>query len=427
MHFNPITNPEAGRPHICLTGGWFSSYNIGDQAILLGITDSFAALGDPRFSVITANPSKVQRQYGLPAFAPKKTPLKLVSNLLSADALVFTGGTPFYDARPHMSYYAAVAKAAHLRGIPVIVFGISLRSLHSGYCRMLMRGIARCSSFLGAREDRTLAAFTKFASGDFKVHLVPDVAIQMKPCAAQEAASLLKDQGVDPAARNIAICMRDFRSDAAFQKHHYSRGYDAAALEQYHMSIREVAEHAIRRHDANVIFCPMHTVAPDDDRRVAHDVRNSVADCGIRKRIIVLEEQYGPREMKGMLGLMHANVGIRFHSLVLATSMFVPSLAVAYAHKNQAYMDYIGQSRFGCDLAQLDGAALCSQLDELLLQREEVSGQLRSRFADVHRDFQDKLAMVGTLIYKCRGASSQSIASRAKTGAELTRPRDKAA
>ncbi len=103
--------------HVCLTGGWFSSDNVGDQAILLGITDSFSAHFQPRYSVITAAPQKVRSQHGLPAFAPKKTPLKLVKNLLSADALVFTGGTPFYDAKPHMSYYAALAKLAHARGI----------------------------------------------------------------------------------------------------------------------------------------------------------------------------------------------------------------------------------------------------------------------------------------------------------------------
>ena len=90
-------------------------------------------------------------------------------------------------------------------------------------------------------------------------------------------------------------------------------------------------------------------------------------------------------------------------------------------------MDYIGQSRFGCDLAQVDGAALSSQLDQLLLQREEISGRLRSRFADVHRDFQEKLATVGTLINNGRRTSPQYVQGRIDGGADLSRGAEKAA
>jgi len=95
--------------------------------MLLGIQDAFTALGATRFSVFTANPVKVSAQYGLPAFAPLRTPVQLLRNLIGADALVFTGGTPFYDAWPHMSYFVALALVARARGIPILVLGISLR------------------------------------------------------------------------------------------------------------------------------------------------------------------------------------------------------------------------------------------------------------------------------------------------------------
>ncbi|HEX9719826.1 MAG TPA: hypothetical protein VGA59_08855, partial [Ramlibacter sp.] len=71
------------------------------------MADALAPLGEPRLSVITANPAKIRAEQGWPAFSPRQTPARLLANLLSADALVFTGGTPFFNDRAHMSYYAS--------------------------------------------------------------------------------------------------------------------------------------------------------------------------------------------------------------------------------------------------------------------------------------------------------------------------------
>lgn len=392
------------RPHICLTGGWFSSSNIGDQAVLLGVTDAFSSLGDPRFSVITANPAKVRAEHNLPAFAPKKSPLALLNNLAGADALVFTGGTPFYDAKPHMSYYTALAALAHARGIPVVVFGISLRTLNSRYCRLLMQRVAGWADFLGAREDRTLQRFSQLAE-PAKVHLVPDVAVQLVPSTVERAEELLQSAGVDPGARRVSICLRDFRADRRFQRHHYSRAYEPASLVRYHDTVRQIIEHAVRRHDCQIVLCPMHTIAPDDDRRLAEEIRNSVADAGIRRRIVPLVQQHGPRDMKAMLGRMDANVGVRFHSLVLATSMHVPSIALAYAHKNHAWMNYIGMPTYAHDLATLSASPLCDQLDATLAEREALQAQLQARYAQIHQHFRHQLDAAWRIIWPS-GASS---------------------
>ncbi len=381
------------RPHICLTGGWFSSRNIGDQAILLGMADALAPLGNPRYSVITANPDKIRAEQGWPAFAPKKTPRRLLTNLASADALVFTGGTPFYNAGPHMTYYAALARFAHARGIPVLVLGISLRTMGSSYCRFLLRKIVRWSALLGAREDRTLEAFRQIADPG-KVCLVPDVATQLAPSAPERAREFLRREGVDASGPCVSICVRDFRAGRRFGRHHYSRTFDADALDNYRDAVLAAAVHAVRRRDCQVVFCPMNTVAPDDDRRLAGEIRDAIRDDGVRRRVFVMQQQHHPRDMKAMLGLMRANVGVRFHSLVLATSMGVPSLGIAYAHKNHAWMRFVGLDDYSHDLAEIDAELICAQLDELLLLREPIAARLRERAGRIDAQFAARLETI---------------------------------
>ena len=409
---NQTEPADAGQHHVCLTGGWFSSDNVGDQAILVGITDAFAEQLPARFSVITAAPDKVTADHGLPAFAPKKAPFQLVRNLLSADALVFTGGTPFYDAKPHLSYYATLARIARARGIPVIAFGVSLRSIKSRYCRALMGSIARSADFLGAREEKTLQALQRFTDDEHKVEMVPDAAIQMRPSDPNRAATLLSEAGVDPSARNAAICLRDFRSDPRFQLHHYSRRYEPATLERYHTAIRKAAEHCVRRHDSHVVFCPMHTAGQDDDRRVAAEIRAAIRDEGVRRCVTVLKRQHTPRDMKAILGSMHINIGVRFHSLVLATSMLVPSVAIAYAQKSLALMNYIQQGEYASDIAEIDADQLCGRIDDLIAHHGATADQLRRRYAEINAAYSSQVARVGELIARRSGKSKPSEVTR---------------
>jgi polysaccharide pyruvyl transferase WcaK-like protein len=333
----------------------------------------FRKLGAARFSVITANPAKVRERYGFDAYAPKQTPLKLMRNLLSSDVLVFTGGTPFYEAKPHMTYYAGLARAAHAHGIPILVFGISMRKLTSRYCRFMMRQIAHRAAVLGAREARSLQLFSTMVGTRNTAALVPDAATQMVPSSPARAAELLRRIGIDPTAKTVAICLRDFRANAAFQKHHYSRHFDAPTLKRYHQSIRDLAVHLVRNHDANVLFCPMHTNPPDDDRAVMRLVAESITDPGIRKRCIVMTQQQHPRDMKAILGSMYAAVGVRFHSLVLATSMNVPSLGVAYALKNNAILRQMGQGEFVQDLTTTNSETIIDLFDRLAERHADLT------------------------------------------------------
>jgi polysaccharide pyruvyl transferase WcaK-like protein len=384
---------------LCLTGGWFSSDNVGDHAILTGLSDAMGRHPDAELSVITAGPDKVRERFGLDAYAPKRTPLGLLRNLMRSDALVYTGGTPLYDAAPHMTYYASLAVLAHARGIPVAVFGISLRSLDSGICRWMARRIARRASILGGREARTVERLEALAPGTGTACLVPDAAFGMTPSPPSTARTLLADAGVDPDARRVAICMRDFRSERKFQAHHYSSAFDGPARERYADVMRRIAEHLVRRHDADVVFCPMHTVAPDDDRRIMREVREAIADESVRNRCTLLESQLGPREMQAILGSMYATIGVRFHSTVLSAAMGVPCLAVGYAPKNRAIMEQLGLGEYVFDLSDLRFEPVVERLDDLLANRSGIADTLRTECGELRHRFHaacDRLAALAS-------------------------------
>jgi len=385
------------KKRVCLTGGWFSSLNIGDHAMLCGVMDFLGQSGDVEFSVITAGPDRVRKLYSIPAFAPKKTPLALLLNLFRSDILAFTGGTPFYEKPVHMTYYWALAKFARLTGAKIIVLGVSLRSLKSRYCKFLLRGILGSCDFIGAREETTFRAFkdsVKDTAVADKLHLVPDMACAMKPIKEPEAKGLLVAELGSINGPVLGICLRDFRASRRFQEHHYSRAYNSENLESYHRAAFAVARHAIERYNCKVVFFPMHTLAPDDDRRLAHEVYSQLKDVGLADSAHVVEHQYGPREMKGMLGVIDFLVGVRFHSVVLGISMGTPTLGFSYALKNSAFLKYVGLERLAVDLNELSEDKGIEMLDglikEQLLTRKHIKSeteQWEGRF----REYYDNL------------------------------------
>lgn len=368
-----------------MTGGWFSSDNVGDNAILLGLVDALRRRFDePEISVITASPERVTSVHGLPAFDPKRTPLRVLRAVARADGLIFTGGAPFYSHSAQMSYYAGLAKWASLRGVPVVVFGISVRSFHKRYPRHLLARIASSASLLGAREDRSLKSFEALVgSDDPRVMLVPDSALQLQPADPETARRIIEQAGVDTSGPLVALSMRDFTAGRNFYAHHYSRRLSETQLRDYVAASRALIEHAVRAHGLGIVLCPMNTRPPDDDRRIMREVIDGIEDRAVAGRVTLLREQLGPREMKAILGLMRACVGTRFHSLVLATSTGVPSLSLAYAHKCHAIMSQMGQRRYSRDIATLDGREIIELFDELMENHSSIVSVLESKTAQL--------------------------------------------
>jgi polysaccharide pyruvyl transferase WcaK-like protein/glycosyltransferase involved in cell wall biosynthesis len=338
-----------------LTGGWFESTNVGDNAILAGLTDSIREKGPAEFTVFTSRPLMVAAAHGLKAASPRRNPMTVARALWTADALVFTGGTPFYDGFKHMAYFSLLAAAARLRGVPIILFGISLRSMKNRWCRSLARIIVRAASYAGAREDASRLALDKLIGRPGRARLLPDPGWQLRPAppawAENEAAALA---GPGRRGPRVAICLRDLGSPSRFRESHFGRTYDPTEVTRLLSCVAELSVFLVKDHRAQVVFLPMHTESPDDDRVPARACARLISDASVRRRVRLAERPYGPREMKALLGAMDLVVGVRFHSLVLSASMGVPSYALGYASKNAALMDLLGRKPYSQSVRGLD-------------------------------------------------------------------------
>ncbi|MGC3972990.1 MAG: polysaccharide pyruvyl transferase family protein [Nitrospira sp.] len=175
--------------------------------------------------------------------------------------------------------------------------------------------------------------------------------------------------------------MRDFHAGPEFGVHHYDRQFSPSDVEKYQEAMAQLVRTLLEQTGYHILFFPMHTVDPDDDRVPAENVVERLGAAADPARVSVVRSQYQPREMKGMLGLMDLVVGMRFHSLLLASSMGTPIVSIAHASKSESIMDLIGQREHMVRLSNVTGVWLSHHALEVLSQHDALQSALRKQYA----------------------------------------------
>ncbi len=380
--------------NICTTGTWLSSSNVGDNAVFLGIKDSIEKIGKVKFTVFSSYPGRVSDKYQVSSYAPKTGILSIIRSLRNSDALFFTGGTPFYDDKFHMTYFSFLSFVASIFRKKSVVYSISLRDIKSSYSSYLLKYICGNSCYLGAREDDTLKHFYLLSGKGRKVNLLPDPGTQLVPISSQQAKKILEKERMYVHDKTVGICLRGFSSSDEFKKHHFNSKFSSEKLDNFKDTIKNFVEYLVSKKKCNVIFLPMHVYEPDNDKNLAKEIYNELEDNDVKECVRVVKRQYGPREMKGIFGELFALVGVRFHSLVLSSSMHTPLISIGYAKKNRAIMDYVGKSDFHIDLDGLDLRFLKTRFEKIYKNRKKVVDELAKRYKEINKEYNSQLRKV---------------------------------
>ena len=163
-----------------------------------------------------------------------------------------------------------------------------------------------------------------------------------------------------------------------------NRDYTQQQIDAFLKAITELSKILVTRHGVHVLFLPMHTTSPDDDRVPAHLIKNRISDEKIKQNLHIIDEQYGPREAKGILGRMDAVIGVRFHSLVLSGSMGIPNYTVGSAPKNKAVMQFFGREDYVQMISELEETQLIGSIEEILKNPQQHCDQLRKRNNEIN-------------------------------------------
>ena len=378
---------------ILIFGGWFGSRNAGDEAILLGLK----ALLEEAFPGCRIYAHSIDADYtrevcGVePVFAPQERsfPAKawaLASGYRNMDLFVVSGGTPIFD-------YYLLSRAFHFgvplaSGVPIALLGTGLKPIRSGFGKWFYRNILERARYIAVRDPEVREHLRDMGlEGD--VEVTADSAICMAPAPAEEARAQFVAAGVEP-DRPIVAVSPIFLS-ARYQEHFHEPVPEARRTYAYE-SLARLADHQVEQ-GRQVVFIPMHQVKPDDDREPIGFVHERM-----RRPAVVMEPPEEPRLVASLVQNVDMMVGMRLHSLVLATAGAVPTVAIGFDMKVGGYMRHLGMPEYLAPIADFTVEQLIAQADDCWEKREQVRRRLGERMETWRGEIRASVAKLAGIV-----------------------------
>lgn len=143
----------------------------------------------------------------------------------------------------------------------------------------------------------------------------------------------------------------------------------------YILLMAKIIDNLIDNLDAQIILVPHVTNddRPVDDIFVAEKIFNVAIN---KDKIRSINNEYGPEELKGVIGKCDIFIGARMHANIAATSMCVPTLAIAYSHKSYGIMRTLGMEKYVLDFQTMTFDDIISKIDDLWINRVMIKMEL---------------------------------------------------
>ena len=341
--------------------GFYGAGNLGDEAILTVLLADLANIGDIEPLVFSRRPREVQRLHGAASVNPARLGgLTGRWRLRQASAFVLGGGgllKDYGETSANVRAWLRWLRRARAGGRRTAVWAVGVENLRFPESIELIRETLEDVDVVSVRDESSARRLRE-------IGVSRPIGVSADP-AVTLGAAYRRARSPDERPR-IVVCLRHwFKYGPAL----HDERRNARLLD----SVAATLDHAVTEWGAHLEFVPFRTVDYDDDRRVMH----AVADR-MRHGAVVSHRESAPRpaEAAELLASADLVVGMRLHSVILATAAGVPTLALSYMAKVRDYMSAIGQERFCVDVEDAGPERLREMLETLRRGSLDVSAQL---------------------------------------------------
>lgn len=367
---------------ICVLGN-YSGRNAGDAAILGGLLREIASrYPDVEFVVPTLNPSFVRDQFaeyrlrpvsllpwngcikllGLPVWrAIRSSDLVLVTDAILFDRNLLN---PLHN---YLSTLALWIPKARKHGIPVVLYNVSLGPVRTRAGQWCLRRVLKSSELIILRDDDSLKVLEEIGPISVPVVKGADSALSAPACSPDRIATILHDHGIDNGTRpRVAINVNSY-GDAFVRD-----GRSTFSREKLLVTLSEVAEWIHGELNADVWLLGTQLMDLDILRDLARRIH-----VGGSVRVFT-NQRYSYAELKGLLSSVDLLIGMRTHSIILASAMGTPVIGIVTYPKTRGYLKRIDQDQQGIPLLDLTA----QRLKDLIRASWDKRARLRQRTVD---------------------------------------------
>ncbi len=389
----PESLPRLSQPkHILVVN--YSGFILGDDAIFEGLLGILNAAFGPGLVIeaLTAMPERTLQRYPvvskahhiydyLDSFHQRRD----VKDMVSRADLIVVGGGDIIEGQLALTVLAALA---WLIETPVVFCGVGVLMPESRNSRLMLRWSLKRANFTATRDAGSLKLLHSMGIHRPNIKILPDLAIALKK-DGPNLECLLEREGLRLSRPYIVLNLR------SPDPQQYKTNWGEPQFETLALTCREV----IDRYGYSLVCVSLvmgknqpiqYQNQIGDDRLLAEFAEQ----IGRPQYVHVLQADYYPQELATILGGAQFAIGMRLHFLILASSNFVPVIALDYAPKVRAFMQSAGLDQYCLNLADLNSETILGTVDRLENCREIIKQQL----VNWHQESQAQLATLGPIL-----------------------------
>jgi polysaccharide pyruvyl transferase WcaK-like protein len=374
--------PLTTRPkHIAIWGGWYGSYNVGDQVLLLTITDVLTrTLGDAEFTVFTDNPdhvrtyTRLESNCSIEALHNRRQFPRVVQTLASCDLFIFGGGVPFYEERSHLLAMAILVGLARIFRTPYMMWTVSSQVVQDRQAMRLFRWVLEGAKAITYRDQHTRELFES-CGVKRPMYLTADPGFWLEPREEEQAKKMIKKYGPrDETKPLVALTPRTLRSRDGDAETHYN----VKTAVQFNQEINcfVAALDWLYEKGFQPIFVPMNTIAPDDDRIAAHI---AIERAKYGRHSLLIDEKISPRAAPVIYRQCQLSFVARVHGGITSMIGHCPVMMYAFAPKHVGIMRAMGLERFSLPESEASPARTIEMISDLVENREQLRISIQER------------------------------------------------
>lgn len=338
-----------------IISGYHGYANSGDEALLYAILNTLRKQKrDINVTVLSKVPEETAAEYGVDSIY-RYNFRKIKKAMKNSKMLLFGGGSLLQDVTSSKSilYYLAIINMAHKCGIKTMLYANGIGPISKKMNRHFAAKILNKVDIITLRDDKSDEELKKLGVTKPKVIITADPAFTIDTSVSFSGEYYTKRAGVPQGTKLCVVSIRD-----------YSK-FSPNFVEE----MAKFCDYTVQKHNIYPLFVPMQYPA---DTAISKKVM-----AKMQNKSYIINRELSVAEMFSVLSEAQMIIGMRLHSLIYATTLAIPAMALVYDPKISAFMESLNQpdcisaENFNCSDAQ----KLVDSLVEGNLKRRETLRQ----------------------------------------------------
>jgi polysaccharide pyruvyl transferase CsaB len=304
--------------------------------------------------------------------ASRKETRQAIAALRHAVLFILGGGGLLHDYRGALYPWLLEVVLAKALGTPVALYALGVGPIRRKLGILLTQAVLSRTELITVRDQDSKELLQQIGIRSPGIEVTADPSVLLSPAPAVNMRSVpAKVFRRSEEYPLIGISMRPwFPYSVKDQKLAHEK------QSHFKMTLAQTVDALIDRLGARIVFMPMHFGDRAGDASICADV---LALMKSHDEACLLGERYTPQEMMALLGEMDLVIGMRLHSLILAATVNVPVIGIAYDPKIMSFMSSISQDEYAVNIEDLHVERCLSLVESVWLHRDQIRGEIQEQ------------------------------------------------